>query len=103
MSAPKPEKRVVALTTSALFTKTQDNLKLNWWAGEKNSEKGFTRLSFKSSELGLVGYFNLIHINQAQILGETELKFFEQADNATLKKCIIKVISKSISGNFYCG
>ena len=79
MTASNTSKKAVALTTSSLFSQTKDNLKLSWWSGEKTSEKGFIRLSFKSSELGLVGYFNLIHANQAQILGETELKYFEKA------------------------
>ena len=74
MTASNSKKNAVALTTSSLFSQIQNNLQLSWWAGNKESEKGFVRLSFKSSELGLVGYFNLIHANQAQILGKTELK-----------------------------
>ncbi len=100
MSASNTTKRIVALTTSALFSQTQNNLKLSWWAGEKNSKKGFIRLSFKSSELGLVGYFNLIHINQAQILGETELNFFKQANDATFKNALSKLFQNQSSAIF---
>ena len=100
MSASNPKNNAVALTTSALFSQTQENLKLTWWAGKRNSEKGFVRLSFKSSELGLVGYFNLIHINQAQILGKTELKFFEQANDDVLKNAFSKLFQRQSAAVF---
>ena len=100
MSASKSNKNTVALATKSLFSQTQDKLKLTWWAGKKTSEKGFTRLSFKSSEVGLVGYFNLIHANQAQILGKTELEFFDNADEGALKNALSKLFRKKSAAIF---
>ncbi|MGI9227165.1 MAG: HPr(Ser) kinase/phosphatase [Gammaproteobacteria bacterium] len=100
MAASNSKKNAVALTTSALFSQIQDNLQLTWWAGGKNSKKGFVRLSFKSSELGLVGYFNLIHANQAQILGKTELNFFKQADESVLKNALSKLFKRQSAAIF---
>ena len=100
MTASNPKKNAVALTTTALFTQIQNNLQLSWWAGNKTSEKGFVRLSFKSSELGLVGYFNLIHANQAQILGKTELNFFKQAEGDILENALAKLFQRPSAAIF---
>lgn len=94
MAISNPKNNGVALTTKELFSQTQENLKLTWWAGDKNSDKGFTRISFTSSELGLVGYFNLIHPNQAQILGETELTFFKQANDVVLANALTQLFQR---------
>ena len=100
MTASKTKKNAVALSTSDLFSRIQTNLQLSWWAGDKESKKGFVRLSFKSSELGLVGYFNLIHANQAQILGKTELDFFKQADSSVLKNALSKLFKRQSAAIF---
>ena len=100
MAASSPKSSAIALTTSALFSQTQDNLKLSWWAGNQNSANGFTRISFTSSEFGLVGYFNLIHANQAQVLGKTELKFFKQADDAVVKNALTQLFQRKSAAIF---
>jgi len=100
MAASNTKKNAVALATSALFSQTQKNLKLSWWSGNKNSEKGFTHLSFKSSESGLVGHFNLIHANQAQVLGETELKFFQEADSAVSANALTQLFQRQSAAIF---
>ena len=100
MAASTTKKNAAAFSTSALFSQTQKNLKLSWWSGNRNSEKCFTRLSFKSSEFGLVGYFNLIHANQAQVLGETELKFFQEANSAVSADALTQLFQRQSAAIF---
>jgi HPr kinase/phosphorylase len=90
----------VTLSTADLFKNKQESLDLHWWSGNKNSGLGFTRLSFSSSEIGLVGYFNLIHPNQAQILGETELNFFNKADDSILKNLLTQLFQRKSAAIF---
>ncbi len=100
MAVGKPQDATVALKTIDLFSKNKENLDLNWWSGNKDSGLGFTRLSFSSSEIGLVGYFNLIHPNQAQILGETELKFFNKADDNILQNLLTQLFQRKSAAIF---
>jgi len=100
MTAAKTKDSDVALTTVDLFNNKQESLDLHWWSGNKNSGLGFTRLSFSSSEIGLVGYFNLIHPNQAQILGETELNFFNKADENILQNLLTQLFKRKSAAIF---
>ncbi|MFK7815519.1 MAG: HPr(Ser) kinase/phosphatase [Gammaproteobacteria bacterium] len=100
MTATNSKNTEVALTTADLFTNKQESLDLHWWSGNKNSGLGFTRLSFSSSEIGLVGYFNLIHPNQAQILGETELNFFNKADDSILNNLLAQLFQRKSAAIF---
>lgn len=100
MTASKTKDSDVALTTQELFSNKQESLDLQWWSGNRDSGLGFTRLSFSSSEIGLVGYFNLIHPNQAQILGETELKFFNKADENILQNLLTQLFQRKSAAIF---
>ena len=94
MAVGQSQDMTVALKTVDLFSQNKENLDLHWWSGNKDSGLGFTRLSFSSSEIGLVGYFNLIHPNQAQILGETELNFFNKADENILQNLLTQLFQR---------
>ncbi len=90
----------VILPTYDLFLEKQADLKLSWWAGNKSSDVGYNRISFSSSELGLVGYFNLIHPNQAQILGETELQYFQKANHAERSNALKQLFQRNSAAIF---
>ena len=100
MAIATPHDSRVALKTIDLFSQKKEVLDLHWWSGNKDSGLGFTRLSFSSSEIGLVGYFNLIHPNQAQILGETELKFFNKADENILENLLTQLFQRKSAAIF---
>ena len=100
MVATLLQKNPVALTTRALFSQTQDSLRLSWWAGDENSAAGFVQLSFQYSELGLAGYFNSMHANQAQILGASELTFIKQAKNCALDDVLKQLFSEQCAAIF---
>jgi len=100
MTASNNKDSNVVLKTTDLYTNKKDSLDLTWWSGNENSELGFTRLSFSSSEIGLVGYFNLIHPNQAQVLGETELNFFNKADDNILQNLLTQLFQRRSAAIF---
>jgi HPr kinase/phosphorylase len=100
MTAKSTKNSSVALKTVDLFANKKETLNLHWWSGDRNSDIGFSRLSFSSSEIGLVGYFNLIHPNQAQVLGETELKFFNKADDSILHNLLKQLFQRKSAAIF---
>ncbi len=100
MTGSKIKTDTVALTTRELFSQKKNDLKLTWWAGNKHSGKGFTRLSFASSKSGLAGYFDSTCPNQAQILGEAELKFFEEADTAVSENASSQLFQRKSAAIF---
>ena len=83
---------------SVLSDARQPEASLVGW-GQKQ-RKRFYRISFTSSELGLVGYFNLIHPNQAQILGATELEFFKKASAVVLENALTQLFQRKSAAIF---
>lgn len=63
------------LTVKTLFEDMTWRLSLKWWAGQQGADRSFTENSSTSDTSALVGHFNQIHSNQAQILGKTELTY----------------------------
>ncbi len=63
------------LTVQTLFEDMAWRLSLKWWAGRQGADRTFTENSNTGDTSALVGHFNQIHSNQAQILGKTELTY----------------------------
>ncbi len=66
------------LTVQNLYDHNVKRLGLAWIAGRKGVRRVFTKRRTASGSPALVGYFNLIHANQVQVLGKTELKYINQ-------------------------
>ncbi|MCP4409133.1 MAG: HPr(Ser) kinase/phosphatase [Gammaproteobacteria bacterium] len=66
-----------SVTVQKLYDDNAKRLGLEWIAGHKGAQRFFTRRSTASGSPTLVGYFNLIHTNQTQVLGKTELKYIK--------------------------
>jgi len=102
------------LTVEELFTAQEDKLKLKWVAGQQGSKhiiipdydafpKGQTvakktRRKHKPNEdsqasKSLVGYLNLIHPHQIQILGEIELKYLDEMRKISKQDSIIQLFN----------
>ena len=60
------------------FNKT---LELSVWYGQAYINQPFSHHSFSDDSATLVGYFNLIHANQAQVLGNVELNYLQALDD----------------------
>lgn len=78
-------------------------MKLTWWTGNTSSDKGLKRLSFASSDPGLVGYFNPIRPDQIQIqiVGKAELKFLREASPAVSKNVMDQLFQRTSAAIFF--
>jgi len=63
------------LTVQVLFDDLVTRLHLVWLAGRIGAGRSFTQDSTARGNPGLIGHFNLIHANQAVVLGRTELTY----------------------------
>jgi HPr kinase/phosphorylase len=64
-----------SLTVQMLFDDLAKRLHLQWLAGQEGAQRSFARGNAARGNPGLIGHFNLIHANQAQVLGRTELNY----------------------------
>lgn len=67
-------------TPQSILDSLSKELELSIWYGEPYMNHPFSHHSFSDDSATLVGYFNLIHSNQAQILGKVELNYLQTLD-----------------------
>ena len=80
-----------------LYEENCKRLGLKWLAGQKGAQRCFSKRSTASGSPALVGYFNLIHANQAQVLGKTELNYIQRLGQSSLQEACKKLFEdKSI-------
>lgn len=98
------------ITVQKLFDSHTKKYGLKWIAGKKNSDKlifpeepATTQNSTKKTTLSakknfenksLVGHLNLIHPHQIQILGSTELKYFECLRDISKQDAIVQLFAQ---------
>ena len=63
-----------------------NQLQLSLWCGADHLNQPFSHHSFSDDAATLVGYFNLIHSNQAQIIGKVELDYLLSVSAAEREK-----------------
>lgn len=63
------------LSVQQFYDDLAKRLSLDWIAGRQGGKRVFDPHSGTNGAPSLVGYFNLIHSNQAQVLGKTELEY----------------------------
>ncbi len=64
-------------TPQAILDSLGNQLKLSVWCGNEHLNQPFSHHSFNDDAATLVGYFNVIHANQAQIIGKVELSYLQ--------------------------
>jgi HPr kinase/phosphorylase len=80
-----------------LYQENCKRLDLKWVAGQQGAQRCFSKRSTTSGSPALVGYFNLIHPNQAQVLGKTELDYIQQLGQDSFQEACKKLFEdKSI-------
>lgn len=94
------------LTVQNLYEENIKRLDLQWVAGRMGAQRNFTRRNSASNSTIVVGYFNLIRSAQAQVLGETELKYINNLTGDLLQdacqhlfeeKTIVLIIADNLS------
>ena len=85
------------LTVQRLYEDNVKRLSLEWLAGHKGARRQFTKRSTVSGSPALVGYFNLIHANQTQVLGKTEINYIKGLQDHSLRDACRQLFeSKSV-------
>ena len=85
------------LTVQQFYEENTQRLSLEWFAGHKGAQRQFSKRSAVSGSPALVGYFNLIHANQTQVLGKTELNYLKGLQDQTLRDACRQLFeSKSV-------
>jgi HPr kinase/phosphorylase len=73
------------LTVQTLFDDLSNRLSLEWLAGHNGAQCYFSKSGASQGNPALVGHFNLIHSNEAQVLGETELNYLQKLGQESLQ------------------
>ncbi|MEW5893146.1 MAG: HPr(Ser) kinase/phosphatase [Pseudomonadota bacterium] len=63
------------ITVSQLYEQARQQVPLAWVAGQTGGGRQLTSDAVEKSAVALIGYFNLVHPNRIQILGNTELAY----------------------------
>lgn len=88
-------------TPQSILDALSDALRLSVWAGAEYIRHPFSHHSFSDDSATLVGYFNLIHSNQAQVIGNVELKYLQTLDAAEAEKACSKLFESDTVAIFF--
>ena len=77
-----------------LFSRYKDQLSLKWITGQEGKTRSLT-YSDESAGQSLVGYLNIIHPNQLQILGKTELQYLDSLNDKQRQDLLSNLINQT--------
>ena len=80
-------------TVQTLFEDQGKDLHLTWVAGRHSGDRKFLK-DEEHPKADVVGYFNLIHSSQVQVVGHTELDHLESLTDAGLEDALAKLFSE---------
>jgi len=81
-------------TPQAILDSLGNQLKLSIWCGDEYLNQPFSHHSFSDDAATLVGYFNVIHANQAQIIGKVELSYLQSLGLTERDKVLEKLFGE---------
>ena len=79
-------------TVKQLFDEQGEGLNLDWVAGRNSGERKFLE-DRENPQVDIVGYFNLIHSAQVQIIGKTEMSYLKSLSESNRKAALAKLFS----------
>ena len=88
-------------TPQSILDALSDDLRLSVWAGAEYLRHPFSHHSFSDDAATLVGYFNLIHSNQAQVIGNVELNYLQSLDAAAAERACDKLFEADTVAIFF--
>ena len=72
-----------SITIQELYTLHHKQLELEWVSGE-NYIVNIIQDKDENRDNPVIGYFNTIHLNQIQVIGQKELEYFNSLDKAAV-------------------
>ncbi len=88
-------------TPQSILDAFSEELRLSIWAGAEYIRHPFSHHSFSDDSATLVGYFNLIHSNQAQIVGNVELTHLQSLNEEEREKTYNKLFETDTVAIFF--
>lgn len=79
-------------TVRKLHEEQGKELHLTWVAGKNSGDRKFLEEQ-ENPRVDIVGYFNLIHSTQVQIIGKTEIDYLDSLDKSSRKNALAKLFS----------
>lgn len=64
-------------TPQSILDALGEELNITVWSGADYMDKAFSHFGFSDDSATLVGFFNVIHANQAHVIGRVELNYLE--------------------------
>ena len=88
-------------TPQSILDALSDELRLSVWAGAEYIRHPFSHHSFSDDSATLVGYFNLIHSNQAQVIGNVELNYLQALSVSEAERACDKLFEADTVAIFF--
>ena len=86
------QKAVNQITVNQLFEALKDRLALAWAGKQRDGGQEFAS-SDAHADASIVGYFNLIHSSEVQVLGPIELDYLNSLDDKSYQKALARLFS----------
>lgn len=64
-------------TPQSILDALSEELNISVWSGAEYMQKAFSHYGFSDDSATLVGFFNVIHSNQAHVIGRAELNYLQ--------------------------
>lgn len=81
------------LTVQSLYDAMHKGLELEWLAGRKGGQRRLKGDEVRRGGPSLLGYLNLIHPNQVQVIGETESEYLAQLRQDSRRDALERLIA----------
>ena len=88
-------------TPQSILDSLSKELELSIWYGEQYINHPFSHHSFSDDSATLVGYFNLIHSNQAQVLGKVESNYLQSLGDQEKHKAFQRLFGSDTIAIFF--
>lgn len=88
-------------TPQSILDSLSSELELSIWYGEEFVDHPFSHHSFNDDSATLVGYFNLIHSSQAQILGNVELNYLNSLSDEEKQRAYERLFGRDTIAIFF--
>ena len=88
-------------TPQSILDSLSKELELSIWYGEQYINHPFSHHSFSDDSATLVGYFNLIHSNQAQVLGRVESNYLQSLGDQERHKAYQRLFGSGTIAIFF--
>ena len=80
-----------SITVNDIFNSHCDKLKLNWVCGQQNAELIISPSDQHPTQL--IGFLNIVRPNLIQVIGQTEIQYFEELGKNSLNDAMTRLFS----------